>query len=98
MKPDTEAYLCGSVPVQNPLLEPCLHDKGTKLGQLSREVRRIGCHEGARWRDFGRRRFGLRGVPITALRGSTGDQAVRSYLHSTHGYGRRTTGVTRVVA
>lgn len=68
VKQNTEAYLCGSVPVQNPLLEPCIFGKGTQLGRLSREVRRMGCHEGARWRDFGRRHMGLRGVPVTALR------------------------------
>ena len=64
----SKAYLCGSVPVQNPLLEPRQMDGGTQLGPLNREVRRMSGHEGARWRDFGRRRLGLRGVPITALR------------------------------
>ena len=59
-----KAYLCGSAPVQNFLLEPHT-DEGTPLARLQRGVRRRGRVEGVRQEDFGRRRFGLGGVPVT---------------------------------
>ena len=65
---NAETYLCESVLVQNTLLElGRLSGRGTQLASLSRGVRRMSGGEGARQSYFGRRHFGLRGVPVTAL-------------------------------
>ena len=45
---------------------------GMQLGSSRREFRTRGGGEGARQEDSGRRRFGLHGVPTTALGRSIG--------------------------
>ena len=68
MQKIANAYLCGSVLVQNSFLE--LRDfqrrydsQGVATGSAGRRLR----HEEARERDSGRRHFGLPSTPDTAL-------------------------------
>ena len=72
---NAETYPGGPVLVWNALLEPGrFSGRGMQLGSLNRGDRRMSGGEGARQSDFGRRHFGLFGVPTTALGRSTGDR------------------------